>query len=68
MAELAASSRYELPGLLMLIVGTDPYPEGLWVSLHLAGGGRLLGASGRAGERAASMEDESFLSSFLVKD
>ncbi|MGZ8416477.1 MAG: Mov34/MPN/PAD-1 family protein [Methyloceanibacter sp.] len=38
MSEMVRQSRYELEGFLMVIVGTSELPEGLWVSLHRAGG------------------------------
>jgi integrative and conjugative element protein (TIGR02256 family) len=37
-----ASSEHELNGFLMIIVGTNPFPEGLRVSLHTAEGENLL--------------------------
>ena len=37
-----ARSEHELNGFLMIIVGTDPFPEGLRVSFHTAEGRNLL--------------------------
>jgi integrative and conjugative element protein (TIGR02256 family) len=37
-----ASSEHELNGFLMIIVGTNPFPEGLRISLHTAEGRNLL--------------------------
>lgn len=37
-----ASSEHELNGFLMIIVGTNPFPEGLRASLHTAEGRNLL--------------------------
>lgn len=34
MAEVVRSSQHQLPGFLMIIVGTDETPNGLWVSFH----------------------------------
>lgn len=34
MTRMVAASRHELPGFLMMIVGTQPSHEGLWISLH----------------------------------
>jgi integrative and conjugative element protein (TIGR02256 family) len=38
MRDLTKKSRHQLPGFLMVIVGTADAPSGLWVSLHLLGG------------------------------
>jgi integrative and conjugative element protein (TIGR02256 family) len=38
MARMVAASSFQLPGLLMLIVGTEPTSDGLWLSLHRRGG------------------------------
>lgn len=37
-----ARSEHELNGFLMIIVGTDPFPQGLRVSLHTAEGKNVL--------------------------
>lgn len=34
MNETVALSTHQLPGFLLLIVGTDPFPRGLWASFH----------------------------------
>jgi hypothetical protein len=34
MEKMVRASRHELPGFLMLIVGTATDPAGLWVSMH----------------------------------
>lgn len=34
MTKMVAASRHELPGFLMMIVGTQSSCEGLWISLH----------------------------------
>lgn len=34
MDETVALSGHDLPGFLLLIVGTAPFPQGLWVSFH----------------------------------
>lgn len=39
LAETVAMSTHSLVGFLLVIVGTAPFPQGLWVSLHLRGGG-----------------------------
>ncbi|HEY1216513.1 MAG TPA: Mov34/MPN/PAD-1 family protein [Bryobacteraceae bacterium] len=34
MDDTVAKSVHDLPGFLLLIVGTEPFPEGLWASFH----------------------------------
>jgi hypothetical protein len=34
MTELTRKSKYELPGFIMIVVGTEISAAGLWVSLH----------------------------------
>ncbi|MEQ5815177.1 Mov34/MPN/PAD-1 family protein [Marinobacter sp. NFXS11] len=34
MAEIFEKSIHQLPGVLMIIVGIHPPPEGIWISLH----------------------------------
>lgn len=38
MEDLVRRSKHELPGFLLIIVGTDDTPAGLWVSLHSRSG------------------------------
>lgn len=38
MQAMVRASRHELPGFLMMIVGTDPGSASFWVSMHLVGG------------------------------
>lgn len=37
MVEILKSARHQLRGLLLVIVGLEPFPEGLWVGLHCPG-------------------------------
>lgn len=39
--DMVANSRHELPGFVMIIVGQDPWPAGLWMSLHTSSGAVL---------------------------
>lgn len=41
MGEIFEKSIHQLPGILMIIVGTTPPPEGIWVSLHSSQGEAL---------------------------
>lgn len=41
MDDLVRQSKHELPGFLMVIVGTEDSAQGLWVSLHTPSGARL---------------------------
>ncbi|WP_367651140.1 Mov34/MPN/PAD-1 family protein [Komagataeibacter oboediens] len=34
MSSMVAASHHELSGFLMIIIGTLPLPQGLWISLH----------------------------------
>lgn len=38
MNDIAEKSRHELPGLLLVIVGTADIPDGIWVSFHFPDG------------------------------
>lgn len=38
MNDMVSASRHELPGFLMMIVGTRPGPSGFWLSIHHANG------------------------------
>jgi len=38
MNDMVSASRHELPGFLMMIVGTRPGPSGIWLSIHHANG------------------------------
>jgi integrative and conjugative element protein (TIGR02256 family) len=38
MGDLVRQSKHELPGFLLVIVGTDDSPSGLWACLHSRGG------------------------------
>ncbi len=38
MAEMVQQSIYQLPGFLMVVVGTLPPPEGIWISMHSSRG------------------------------
>jgi len=38
MGEIFEKSIHQLPGILMIIVGTHPPPEGIWVSMHSSQG------------------------------
>jgi integrative and conjugative element protein (TIGR02256 family) len=39
--EVVRRSTHHLPGFLLMIVGRDPYPKGLWASFHSVDGTRL---------------------------
>tara|TARA_R100000306_G_scaffold57998_1_gene56329 strand:- start:8752 stop:9291 length:540 start_codon:yes stop_codon:yes gene_type:complete len=41
MGEIFEKSTHQLPGILMIIVGTTPPPEGIWISLHSSHGAVL---------------------------
>lgn len=41
MGEIFEKSTHQLPGILMIIVGTYPPPEGLWVSIYSSRGTTL---------------------------
>ncbi|MFD1476692.1 Mov34/MPN/PAD-1 family protein [Ancylobacter polymorphus] len=38
MKDMVSASHHELPGFLMMIVGTRPGPSGIWLSIHRANG------------------------------
>jgi integrative and conjugative element protein (TIGR02256 family) len=40
-AEVVRRSIHHLPGFLLMIVGRDPFPKGLWASFHSVGGARV---------------------------
>ena len=39
MQDMVMASRHELPGFIMMILGTNPSPAGLWISIHYLRGG-----------------------------
>lgn len=41
MAEIFGKSMHQLPGVLMIIVGIHPPPEGIWISMHSSKGSAL---------------------------
>jgi integrative and conjugative element protein (TIGR02256 family) len=46
-ADLVRRSTHHLPGFLLMIVGREPYPAGLWVSFHSIDGIRLTATNKR---------------------
>jgi hypothetical protein len=39
MQDMVTASRHELPGFIMMIIGTKVGPAGLWLSMHYLRGG-----------------------------
>ena len=53
-SEVVRRSTHHLPGFLLMIVGRDPFPHGLWASFH-----SLAGASVEARNMHLSPDSES---------